>query len=239
MKVRILMLFVVLTLVGLVSLGFLFFQSRKEFRMNELKTQNFFDSTPLHGEIFAASPINVTLNFNIDLEAGGDIKVRSEENEARDWTEGALVIENKTTLKKPLAKNLPDGAYRVDYKACLLDKGCSEGRLFFKVDSKQKAGYLDWKSKAEITIDMKDLKFSPPKIIVSPNTKIVWINLEETVHFVNTETHPSHSYFPEQNSRGLEKNKTFFAVFTKPGQYNYHCSAHVPEGMIASIVVEE
>ena len=66
-------------------------------------------------------------------------------------------------------------------------------------------------------------------------TGVDW--LEDAGHFINTESHPEHTYFPEQSSTEIKKGGDFSLVFEKPGQYNYHCSAHVPQGMLGSIIV--
>lgn len=84
---------------------------------------------------------------------------------------------------------------------------------------------------------MKDIAFQQARVIISPGTKVTWVNDESIGHFVNTETHPEHTYFVSQNSREVSQGESFTTTFDIPGQYNYHCSAHVPEGMLGSIVV--
>lgn len=223
----------------LIILGISIFYTFRRLPKNdgsELRTAFFLDSTPNHNENYAAQPINITANFKTDLTNESDLSVlnlRTKEG----WAEGKSSIENNNTaLKKTLRLGMPDGKYKVSYKACSKDV-CEEGVFYFSIDSSKKSEFQDLRGKSEVRVNMKDLKFSPEKIIVSPNTKITWVNVESPIHFVNTETHPAHTYFKEQNSRGIAENQTYSTTFVKAGQYNYHCSAHVPEKMFGSIIV--
>jgi plastocyanin len=132
---------------------------------------------------------------------------------------------------------MPDGEYQVRYKACWPDKSCHDGQFSFAIDSSKQAEYQDMRGQSEVTIHMKDLMFQQSRILISPGTKVTWVNDEPVGHFVNTETHPEHTYFTPQNSREIKHSESFTTTFDLPGQYNYHCSAHVPEGMLGSIVV--
>ena len=229
---------VILVTTAVVVLGVIFYlqQGKTSTDITQNKTPHFLDSTPLHGETYASQPINVTLNFDFDLATESEISVTSTNN--KEWTVGEVIIEdNKTALKKDLEQNMPDGSYLVLYKACWFDKSCHEGQFSFKIDSSKVSEYQGMRKKQEVTIDMENIKFNPAKIVISPGTKVVWKNLEEAGHFINTESHPEHTYFPEQNSTEIKKGGDFSLVFEKPGQYNYHCSAHVPQGMLGSIIV--
>jgi plastocyanin len=88
-----------------------------------------------------------------------------------------------------------------------------------------------------VTVHLNELAFQEAKIMLSPGTRVTWVNDEGVGHFVNTETHPEHTYFTPQNSRELKQGESFTVSFDTPGQYNYHCSAHVPQGMLGSILV--
>lgn len=200
------------------------------------KAPHFVDSTPWHGEVYAAQPINITINFNFDVVQGSTITVKSEDG--REWQTGEFAIEDvQTALKAPLKPGMPDGTYTVGYNACWPDGSCHEGVYSFAIDSVQRADYVDKRGQAQVRIPMKDLKFQEPKIMISPGTTVTWANEDGVEHFVNTETHPEHTYFLLQNSRAIAGGKTFTTTFTEFGQYNYHCSAHVPEGMLGSIIV--
>ena len=221
----------------IILVGVIFWQqNKKEIGEQQIKTSHYLDSTPAHGDIYAAQPINITVNFNFDLAQNSKISVTS--LAGSDWTEGEVSIEdNKTALKKNLKQGMPDGGYFVKYTACWPDGSCHDGQFNFSIDSSKKSEYQDLRGKSEVEIKMKDLKFNQNKIIISPKTKVTWINEDDFGHFVNTETHPEHTYYPVQNSAELAKSQSFSVTFEVPGQYNYHCSAHVPEGMVASLIV--
>lgn len=202
------------------------------------KTPHFVDSTPLHEDVYAAQPINITLNFDFDVAEGSSIVVKSADG--REWQAGAATIEDRqTALQVPLVGGMPDGEYTVGYEACWPDGSCHEGRYTFTIESARQAEYIDRRGQAQVRMAMKDLAFAEPKIIVSPGTVVVWVNEDGVEHFVNTDTHPEHTYFPLQNSLEIAARETFSTTFVTPGQYNYHCSAHVPEGMLGSIIVAE
>lgn len=208
---------------------------------HEVRTENtssaFVDSTPLSGDVYAAGPVNVTLNFNRDVVEGSTIFVKSSDGE--DWTLGEVKIEdNSTVLKRDLRDEMPDGIYSVDYRVCLAS-GCSDSSFNFTIDSTKLNEYMDLRGQESVTILMQDYNFDKPKVLISPNTKVIWRNVGHATHFVNTETHPEHTYFPEQNSLEIKVGETFSTTFDRSGQYNYHCSAHVPEGMLGSIVVSD
>lgn len=204
----------------------------------QVKSAHFVDSTPLHGEVYAAQPINITINFNFDLGEGSRIRVHSASGQ--EWQAGEADIEDgRTALTVPLKAGMPDGNYAVDYTACWPDKSCHDGKFSFAVNSAQRTSYTDLRGQKEIAVPMKEIAFVPSKIIISPGTKVIWVNNDNVGHYVNTETHPEHTYFPSQNSREIPAGQSFTATFTAPGQYNYHCSAHVPEGMLGSIIVAQ
>lgn len=203
----------------------------------QIKSAHFVDSTPLHDEIYAAQPINVTINFDFDLAEGSKITVTNAEGQ--DFSEGLVLVEdNSTALKKVLKPGMPDGDYTIRYSACWFDKSCHDGQFMFKLDASLQATYKDMRGKTEITMDMENNAFAEKNILISPGTKVTWVNQDGAIHFVNTESHPEHTYFPEQNSRQLKKGDTYSTTFTTPGQYNYHCSAHAST-MTASLIVAE
>jgi plastocyanin len=86
-------------------------------------------------------------------------------------------------------------------------------------------------------VSMSEIRFTPAHIRVSRGTKITWRNDESVGHYVNTDAHPSHTYFPDQNSKFLKQDDTFVLTLNTPGIYPYHCSAHAA-AMKGSILVE-
>jgi plastocyanin/methionine-rich copper-binding protein CopC len=225
-----------IVIAGAAAGGLWWWQQQKTGSGQTAVTPHFLDSTPLAGEVYAAQPINVTLNFNFDLAPGSSISVRSADGQA--WEEGTAVIEDvNTALKVPLRPSMPDGSYEVRYTACWPDRSCHDGRFSFAIDSRQQSEYRDLRGQDEVTVHLNELAFQEAKIMLSPGTRVTWVNDEGVGHFVNTETHPEHTYFTPQNSRELKQGESFTVSFDTPGQYNYHCSAHVPQGMLGSILV--
>jgi plastocyanin len=91
--------------------------------------------------------------------------------------------------------------------------------------------------KSEVMVDMKDLKFQPARIVVSRGTKVTWVNKEATIHFVNTDPHPSHNNLPGLNSLDVKEGQAYSYAFNQAGEWAYHCSAHFPQGMVGSVIV--
>ena len=204
-KPQILSLLLLATVVTLASF-FIFNNLKKEVTTapsSFVKTPHFLDSTPMHDEIYAGQPVNITINFDFDLAAGSEIFVVN--NQGQQVTAGGVRIEdNNTALKRDLADQLADGKYKVLYKACWVDGSCHDGQFEFAIESKKLADYVDMRGNSRVTVKITGLKFEPERIIVSPQTKVLWVNEEDVGHFVNTETHPEHTYFPSQNSKELK-----------------------------------
>ncbi len=189
------------------------------------KSAHFESNTPEHGAVFAGVPINVVINFNFDLAEPSDISITGSDN--KEYGVGETIIDqNKLVLRKVMDQSSPDGKYKVTYNACWPDKNCHDGYFEFAVDRSKQKSFINLKNRKELTIDMKDIKFQPENILISPGTKITWINIDNVDHFINTESHPAHTYYPEQNSRALKKGDKYTLTFNKPGIYLYHCSAH-------------
>lgn len=203
----------------------------------EVKAPNFNDSTPLSGDVYAAQPVNVTLNFRIDVDKGSLLSVTGA---GKEWATGPVLIEDQNTvIKRATRQEMGKGTYVVTYTAKFANGSSGKGRFSFAIDPALLSEYEDMRGEEELTVAMKHLAFVPRLIEVSPGSKITWVNEEEAGHFVNTETHPEHTYIPEMNSGELQVGGTFSVTLTMPGQYDYHCSAHYPEGMKGSIVVAE
>jgi plastocyanin len=87
-----------------------------------------------------------------------------------------------------------------------------------------------------VAVALQNVAFVPQKIIVSPDTKVVWTNQNGFAHFVNSDPHPSHNSVAALNSTALQKDESYSFTFTAPGIYGYHCSAHT--NMTAQVLVE-
>lgn len=202
---------------------------------DQLFAAHFVDSAPKHGDAFAQVPEKVVINFNFTLSDVSTIAVLKDD---KPLTVGKVAFAaNLLSMSATLPKDAGDGLYLVKYKACWPDKSCHEGQFAFKVDSKMGKAYVDMTGKNEVTIRLKDVKFNPSLVIVSKGTKVTWINDDPVTHFVNTDPHPSHNYLPALNSLGIKQGETYAFTFDRPGEFAYHCSAHVPDGMTAHIIV--
>jgi len=202
---------------------------------DQMFAAHFVDSAPKHGDAFALVPEKVLINFNFTLSDASTITVSKD---------GAPVNPGKTVLgdrmlsmSATLPSNAGDGLYLVKYKACWPDKSCHEGQFAFKVDSKMGKSYIDLTGKSAVVVRLKDFQFSPAQFVVSKGTRVTWINDDPVDHFVNSDPHPSHNNLPGLNSLGLKKGESYSFAFNQPGEWAYHCSAHVPQNMVGRVIV--
>lgn len=198
--------------------------------------QHDLDATPAQGVDLAGAPLNVTINTTGDL----DLKRSSVEVVDEDGSsavEGApQLVGNGTSFQQPLKPELADGDYKVKYELCGVDgESCDTSSYTFTVKRALSDDYIDMRGKQAVTIDMRDIQFVEKEVVVSPGTKVTWTNSDAVDHFVNTDTHPAHTYYPPQNSRSISKGETYTVTFDKTGVYPYHCSAHTD--MTATLVV--
>jgi plastocyanin/methionine-rich copper-binding protein CopC len=201
---------------------------------NPKKSAHYETNTPNHGSILAAPPINIVLDFNFDLAAPSEISIMKD---GKEYGQGNTTIDsNKLTMRRNFASDAPDGLYKVIYNACWPDRTCHDGHFEFAIDRSLSSSYENLKNKPEVTIRLSEIMFSPKNIIISPGTKVTWINDEDVEHYINTDSHPAHTYFLSQNSRSLAKGASYSVTFEKPGTYPYHCSAHAAT-MVGNILV--
>ncbi|OGM25883.1 hypothetical protein A2962_00495 [Candidatus Woesebacteria bacterium RIFCSPLOWO2_01_FULL_39_61] len=210
------------------------------------KAAHYESNTPEHGAILAGAPVFVVINFNFDLAAPSEIIVYSSgvknpktgTTSPIDITSGKTTIDaNKLSMRRAIIPDAPDDFYTVDYKACWADGSCHDGQFQFKIDRTQAANFVDMTGQDEVTINLRNFAFNPAKIRVSKATKVTWVNQDNVVHTVNTDSHPAHSYYPDQNSRNLSKGDTYSVTFSQPGIYPYHCTPHA-NTMKGQILVE-
>lgn len=199
------------------------------------KSAHYESNTPSHAAVLPAVPLNVVIDFNFDLVANSEISVTKD---GKDYGVGPTIIdENLLALRRALDPAAPDGVYTVNYKACWPDRSCHTGHFQFAIDRSARGSYQDLRNRPEVTVRMKDIRFSAMDIIISKGTKVVWVNDDSVAHYVNTDAHPSHTYHLAQNSKLLNKGDTFAYKFDTSGAYPYHCSAHASV-MKGSIIVE-
>lgn len=200
-----------------------------------IKSAHFESNTPEHGAILAGVPINVVINFNFDLAKPSEIKIESSGKEY--GLDETIIDTNKQTMRRKLDPNSPAGIYTVNYKACWADGSCHDGKFQFEINDALKSEFTDMTEQKEVSINMQNTSFSPAKIRISKGTKVTWINLDNTTHTVNTDSHPAHTYYLGQNSRDLSKGVTYSVTFSEPGTYLYHCTPHA-DTMHGQILVE-
>jgi plastocyanin len=68
-------------------------------------------------------------------------------------------------------------------------------------------------------VAIADYSFKPPTITIAAGTRIVWTQKDDDPHTVTADD-------GSFDSKGLGQGDTYAHVFTKPGRYPYHCSAH-------------
>lgn len=199
------------------------------------KSAHYESNTPAHGSVLAGVPLNVVIDFNFDLALQSEIKILGD---GKDYGTGQTSIDtNKLAMRKSMDANTPDGTYRVEYNACWPDKSCHDGYFEFAIDRTKKEEFTDMRGEKEQTVTLQNIAFEPASILIDKGTKVMWVNKDTVSHYVNTDSHPTHTYFTNQNSRELTKGDTYSVVFETPGIYPYHCSAHA-ETMTGSILVE-
>lgn len=204
--------------------------------VNEKRTPHFESSTPEHNDVLAAAPTNVVINVNLDLVSiKSTIKVTRDGNEY--FTDDTYIESNKLAMRRGFPNNAMDGRYLVNYKACWQDGGCNDGQFRFTIERGKASSFLDMRNKPEVQVQLSQIKFQPMEIGISKGTKVIWTNDDEVEHYVNTDSHPAHTYYPSQNSKALKKGDTFSTTFDTPGIYPYHCSAHAAV-MAGSVVVD-
>ncbi len=71
----------------------------------------------------------------------------------------------------------------------------------------------------EITVEMRDIMFSPRMVTISPGTTIVWVNRDP---FGHTVTADDGSF----NSSLIPPGGVFRFTFQRPGRYPYYCVPH-------------
>ena len=199
------------------------------------KSAHYESNTPAHGTTLAGVPTNVVVDFNFDLAPPSQITIKKD---GKDYGMGETVIDdNKLAMRKNMEPSSPDGLYTVSYNACWPDGSCHDGNFQFKIDRSKSGGFEDLTGQSEVTVKLSQIMFGPQNIKISKGTKVTWVNNDSVEHYINTDSHPAHTYFPKQNSKALKGGNTYSLTFETAGIYPYHCSAHA-QTMTGSILVE-
>lgn len=196
---------------------------------------HFVDSYPNHGDVYTEAPRVVRVNFDFALQPRSTISIRK--NGSPVEVGQKTLSENMISMSVAIHGNPGDGEYLVQYKSCWADQSCSDGEFAFRVDAKRLVSYKDLTGQPEVTVIMRGIKFEDPNIVVSKGAKVTWFNAEAAPHFVNTDPHPSHNGLRSLNSLDVNQGQTYSYVFDESGEWGYHCSAHVPQGMVGRVVV--
>lgn len=199
------------------------------------KSPHYESNTPDHASILAAVPVNVVINFNFDLD---DLSTISIKKNGQEYESGKTVVDdNNLSMRRAMPPDAPDGLYDVEYRAYWPDKSSHDGHFQFAIKKGNKSSFQDMTQNKNVNIELVNTSIKPKNILIAKGAKVTWVNKDDVEHFVNTDTHPAHTYYPEQNSRGLNKGQTFSLTFNKVGIYPYHCSAHASQ-MTGNIIVE-
>ena len=91
------------------------------------------------------------------------------------------------------------------------------------------AGATDRPVQSELTIHIKDFRFSPTPATIHVGDRVTFVNDDDEAH---TATSVDRTF----DSEGLDTAQTWQHVFAKPGAYKYFCELH--PYMTATIVVE-
>jgi plastocyanin len=200
------------------------------------KSAHYETNTPAHGTTLAGVPINIVIDFNFDLAKPSEIKILKD---GQDFGVGETVIDNnKLSMRRTMNPGSPDGKYQVMYNACWPDTSCHDGSFEFAIDRELAKDFGDRTKSNEVTINLSNSQFEPKNLKIKKGTKVTWINDDSVEHYINTDSHPAHTYFLSQNSRALQGGGTYSITFDTPGIYPYHCSAHEAT-MKGNILVED
>ena len=83
-----------------------------------------------------------------------------------------------------------------------------------------------------VTVEMRDLQFSPQGIRVKAGVTVTWVNRDPVVH--NVRQVQSAFLGPDEMPQG----ESFSFRFDEPGTYRYQCTYHHPN-MNGVVIVEE
>lgn len=210
------------------------------------KSAHYESNTPAHGAILPAPPVNIVVDFNFDLTGLSEIRVYSSgvKNPRTGTTSPIDIAASETTIdanklgmRRAIDPQAPDDTYTVDYTACWPDKSCHDGMFQFAIDRSSTESFMNQRGQSTVEISMKSIAFAPKQLRISRGTTVEWTNDDTVDHYVNTDSHPAHTYEPMQNSKLLKPGDHYSYTFTKPGAYPYHCSAHA-DTMTGIIMVE-
>lgn len=211
--------------------------------INPKRSAHYESNTPAHGAVLPGVPVNVVLDFNFDLSDKSFIQILDARpdvvgGELVEYGRGETVVDkSKLSMRKVMDSEAPDGIYTVRYNACWPDGSCHDGNFQFAIDRSKAEQLVDLRGRKNVTVETANVAFNPKDVRISQGTKVTWTNNDAVGHYVNTDSHPAHTYYPSQNSKLLKTGESFSMTFDQPGVYPYHCSAHA-ETMTGLILVD-
>lgn len=211
-------------------------EESKTFQFSDPKKSAHWESnTPAHGQTLAGVPINVVIDFNFDLAKPSKISIK---NNDQEYAAGETTIDsNKLALRRNVSPMAPDGLYTIAYNACWPDGSCHDGNFQFAINRQSSQSFVDMTNQKKVNISLKNISFLPQSIRISKGTQVTWTNSDSVIHYVNTDSHPAHTYVQNQNSKALSSGDSYSYTFNEAGIYLYHCSAHA-DTMTGNILVE-
>jgi plastocyanin len=91
---------------------------------------------------------------------------------------------------------------------------------------------------ADVVVRMKDSRFDPATLTITPGTRVVWVNDDDYAHTVTSDDGAF-------DSGAIPPGKAWAFTLDEEGTYAYHCEPHSSQGadgayrgMVASVVVE-
>ena len=113
--------------------------------------------------------------------------------------------------------------------ASLTLAGCSRGRSAASDAYGERSAVTE--NGTAVTVDLKDLQFSPKGIKIRPGTTVTWVNNDAVAH--NVSQIQSVFLSPDE----MQPGQRFSFTFQTPGTYRYQCTFHHPN-MNGVVIVE-
>jgi plastocyanin len=193
------------------------------------------DMMPPAGATYPGVPLNVVIDMEMNLTPASTMSIQQN---GMEYGMVQQVDDNRVTLRRYMDPQTPNGVYTVNYSACWENGGtCEDGMFQFAIDRSLSSSYVDWRGQREVTIHIRNEAKDPRYVIVSPGTTVTWANDDKVPHTADSDSHMTHSYYPDLDSGLIEPGMTFSHTFNLSGVYPTHCSEH-PETEHAIIIVE-
>ncbi|MDD1679762.1 MAG: hypothetical protein LUO93_11345 [Methanomicrobiales archaeon] len=193
------------------------------------------DVTPPAGAIYPGVPLNIVIDVEANLTDSSSMSIQQS---GKEYGTTHMVDDNRVTLRRYMDQAAPDGLYTVTYTACWESGGsCEDGMFQFAIDRSFSSPYTDWRGQSAVTIHIQNETKNPRYVIVSPGTNVTWVNDDPVAHTADSDSHMTHSYYPDLDSGLIEPGASFSHVFDQAGVYPTHCSEHA-ETEHAIIIVE-